>query len=113
MVFSVTHTILFSLVVNENKNFIIGIFCDGLYLLASMGLFVSSSFAQQNMTNIPAIANETGEMMRNQTGGGVEVGVGVVVGYINIGGGNETQQGVLEELSKALGGILDRGNQSQ
>lgn len=52
-------------------------------------------------------------MMRNQTGGGVEVGVGVVVGYINIGGGNETQQGVLEELSKALGGILDRGNQSQ
>jgi hypothetical protein len=56
-----------------------------------------------------AIANETGEMMRNQTGGGV----GVVVGSINIGGGNETQQGALEELGKALGGILARGNQSQ
>lgn len=58
-----------------------------LYLLASMGLFVSSSFAQQN---IPAIANETGEMMRNQTGGGVGVGVGVV-GSINIGGGNSAR----------------------
>lgn len=88
-----------------------------LSLLASKGLFVSSSFAQQNMTNIPAIANETAEMMRNQTGGGVGVGVGVsvgvVVGSINIGGGNESQQGALEELSKVLGSLLARGNQSQ
>jgi hypothetical protein len=75
------------LVVNKNKNSLLVFSAVALYLLASMGLFVSSSFAQQN---IPAIANETGEMMRNQTGGGVGVGVGVV-GSINIGGGNSAR----------------------
>jgi hypothetical protein len=80
------------LVVNKNKNSLLVFSAIALYLLASMGLFVSSSFAQQNVTNIPAIANETGEMMRNQTGGGVGVGVGVgVVGSINIGGGNSAR----------------------
>lgn len=78
------------MVVNKNKNSLLVFSAIALYLLASMGLFVSSSFAQQNVTNIPAIANETGEMMRNQTGGGVGVGVGVV-GSINIGGGNSAR----------------------
>lgn len=78
------------MVVDKNKNSLLVFSAIALYLLASMGLFVSSSFAQQNMTNIPAIANEAGEMMRNQTGGGVGVGVGVV-GSINIGGGNSAR----------------------
>jgi hypothetical protein len=67
-----------------------------LSLLASVGLFVSSSFAQENMTTA---TNETGGMMGNQT---------------NQTGGNQTQQGgPLEQLGKALGGIFGGGNQSQ
>ena len=67
-----------------------------LSLLASVGLFVSSSFAQVNMTTT---TNETGGMMGNQT---------------NQTGGNQTQQGgPLEQLGKALGGIFGGGNQSQ
>jgi hypothetical protein len=57
-----------------------------LSLLASIGLFVSSSFAQENMTTA---TNETGGMMGNQT---------------NQTGGNETQQGPLEQLGKIFGG---------
>ena len=58
-----------------------------LLLLASVGLFVSSSFAQENMTTA---TNETGGMMGNQT---------------NQTGGNETQQGgPLEQLGKIFGG---------
>ena len=57
-----------------------------LSLLASVGFFVISSFAQENMTTA---TNETGEMMGNQT---------------NQTGGNETQQGPLEQLGKIFGG---------
>jgi hypothetical protein len=58
-----------------------------LSLLALIGLFVSSSFAQENMTTA---TNETGGMMGNQT---------------NQTGGNETQQGgPLEQLGKIFGG---------
>jgi hypothetical protein len=57
-----------------------------LSLLASVGFFVSSSFAQENMTTA---TNETGGMMGNQT---------------NQTGGNETQQGPLEQLGKIFGG---------
>jgi hypothetical protein len=61
-----------------------------LSLLASAGLFVSSSFAQENMTNMTTATNETGGMMGNQT---------------NQTGGNETQQGgPLEQLGKIFGG---------
>ena len=67
-----------------------------LSLLASVGLFVSSSLAQENMTTA---TNQTGGMMGNQT---------------NQTGGNQTQQGgPLEQLGKALGGIFGGGNQSQ
>jgi hypothetical protein len=57
-----------------------------LSLLASVGSFVISSFAQENMTTA---TNETGGMMGNQT---------------NQTGGNETQQGPLEQLGKIFGG---------
>jgi len=60
-----------------------------LSLLASIGLFVSPSFGQQNMTNVTTATNETGGMMGNQT---------------NQTGGNETQQGPLEQLGKIFGG---------
>ena len=66
-----------------------------LSFLASAGLLVGSSFAQENMTNVTTATNETGGMMGNQT---------------NQTGGNETQQGgPLEQLGKIFGG----GNQSQ
>ena len=68
-----------------------------LSLLASVGLFVSSSFAQENMTTTGR-GNETGGMMGNQT---------------NQTGGNETQQGPLEQLGETLGGIFGGGNKSQ
>ena len=57
-----------------------------LSLLASVGFFVSSSFAQENMTTA---TNETGGILGNQT---------------NQTGGNETQQGPLEQLGKIFGG---------
>jgi hypothetical protein len=65
-------------------------------LLASGEAFVISSFAQDNMT---IATNETGAMMGNQT---------------NQTGGNQTQQGPLEQLGEALGGVFGGGgNQSQ
>ena len=64
--------------------------------LASVGLFVSSSFAQENLTTA---TNETGGMMGNQT---------------NQTGGNQTQEGgPLGQLGETLGGIFGGGNQSQ
>ena len=66
-----------------------------LSILTSAGLFVGSSFAQENMTTA---TNETGAMMGNQT---------------NQTGGNQTQQGPLEQLGEALGGVFGGGNQSQ
>ena len=64
-------------------------------IMMSVGLFVGSSFAQENMT---APTNDTGAMMGgNQT---------------NQTGGNETQ-GPLEQLGETLGGVFGGGNQSQ
>ena len=64
-------------------------------LLASGDVFVNSSFAQENMTTA---TNVTGAMMGNQT---------------NETGGNQTQQGPLEQLGETLGGVFGGGNQSQ
>ena len=67
-----------------------------LSILTSAGPFVGASFAQENMTTA---TNETGAMMGNQT---------------NQTGGNQTQQGPIEQLGEALGGIFGGGgNQSQ
>jgi hypothetical protein len=66
-----------------------------LSMLTTAVLFVGSSFAQENMTTA---TNETGAMMGNQT---------------NQTGGNQTQQGPLEQLGEALGGVFGGGNQSQ
>ena len=67
-----------------------------LSILTSAGSFVGASFAQENMTTA---TNETGAMMGNQT---------------NQTGGNQTQQGPLEQLGEALGGVFGGGgNQSQ
>jgi hypothetical protein len=68
-----------------------------LTFLASTGLIVSSSFAQENQTNITTATNETGLTMGNQT---------------NQTGENQTQ-GPLEQLGETLGGIFSGGNQSQ
>ena len=69
---------------------------SAIAVLASIGLFISVSYAQENMTSA---ANETGAIMENQT---------------NQTGGNQTQQGPIEQLGEALGGIFGGGgNQSQ
>jgi hypothetical protein len=75
----------------KTTTLLIGSSVMALSLLASVGLFVSSSFAQENMTNMTTATNETtGGMMGNQT---------------NQTGGNETQQGgPLEQLGKIFGG---------
>ena len=65
-----------------------------LSILTSVGPFVGTSFAQENMTTA---TNETGAMMGNQTNQT----------------GNQTQQGPLEQLGEALGGVFGGGNQSQ
>jgi hypothetical protein len=70
-----------------------------LSMLGSVGPF-ASSFAQENMTTA---TNETGAMMGNQTNQTNQTG-----------GGNETQQGPLEQLGETLGGVFGGGgNQSQ
>ena len=66
-----------------------------LSTLTSAGPFIGASFAQDNMTTA---TNETDAMMGNQT---------------NQTGGNQTQQGPLEQLGEALGGVFGGGNQSQ
>jgi hypothetical protein len=69
---------------------------SAIAVLTSIGLFFSVSSAQENITNA---TNETGAMMGNQT---------------NQTGGNQTQQGPLEQLGETLGGIFGGGgNQSQ
>ena len=69
---------------------------SAIAVLASIGLFISVSYAQENMTSA---ANEMGAIMENQT---------------NQTGGNQTQQGPIEQLGEALGGIFGGGgNQSQ
>lgn len=69
---------------------------SAITVLASIGLFISVSYAQENMTSA---ANETGAIMGNQT---------------NQTEGNQTQQGPIEQLGEALGGIFGGGgNQSQ
>jgi hypothetical protein len=66
-------------------------------IIASLGLLVNSSFAQDNVTTA---TNDTGAMMGgNQTN--------------QTEGGNETQQGPLEQLGETLGGVFGGGNQSQ
>jgi hypothetical protein len=60
-----------------------------LSLLTSVGLFVSTSYAQGNQTNATTAGNETGG---NQTGQG----------------GNASQ-GPLGQLGETLGGILGGG----
>jgi hypothetical protein len=62
-----------------------------LSLLTSVGLFVSNSFAQENMTTA---TNETGAMMGNKT---------------NQTGGGNASQGPLGQLGETLGGILGGG----
>lgn len=69
---------------------------SAIVVLASIGLLIGVSYAQENMTSA---ANETGAIMGNQT---------------NQTGGNQTQQGPIEQLGEALGGIFGGGgNQSQ
>jgi hypothetical protein len=81
----------------KTRTLLMGSSVMALSLLASVGLFVSSSFAQENMTNA---TNQTGAMAGNQT---------------NQTGGNQTQQGPLEQLGETIGGIFGGGggNQSQ
>ena len=69
-----------------------------LSLLVLGQVLVGTSFAQENMTST---ANDTGAMMNgNQTN--------------QTGEGNQTQQGPLEQLGEALGGVFGGGgNQSQ
>ena len=64
---------------------------SAIAVLASIGLFISVSYAQENMTSA---ANETGAIMGNQT---------------NQTGGGNASQGPLGQLGETLGGILGGG----
>ena len=61
-----------------------------LSLLASVGLFVSSSFAQENQTNLTTSTNETGAMTGNQTESGTAGGIE------NLTGGASGNTGLLQ-----------------
>jgi hypothetical protein len=69
------------------------------FLASAAGLLLSSSFAQENETTTTA-TNETGEMMTNQTNQ-------------TQAGGNQTQQGPLEQLGEAVTGIFGGGGANQ
>lgn len=56
---------------------------SAIAVLASIGLFISVSYAQENMTSA---ANETGAIMENQTNQ-----TGEALGGIFGGGGNQSQ----------------------
>lgn len=56
---------------------------SAIAVLASIGLFISVSYAQENMTSA---ANETGAIMKNQTNQ-----TGEALGGIFGGGGNQSQ----------------------
>jgi hypothetical protein len=66
---------------------LMGSFAMALSLLASVGFFVSSSFAQENLT---ASTNETGAMTGNQTESGTASGIE------NLTGGGSGNTGLLQ-----------------
>ena len=60
----------------KTRTFLMMSFALALTFLASAGLFASSSFAQENQTNMTTSAtNETGAMMGNQTESGTASGI--------------------------------------
>jgi hypothetical protein len=82
------------LIVDENSNFVNGIFCHGGIYIGISRTFCELFFCSRKPDNC---YNETGVMMGNQTNQT----------------GNETQQGPLEQLGETLGGVFGGGNQSQ
>ena len=73
---------------------LMGSFAMALSLLASVGFFVSSSFAQENLT---ASTNETGAMTGNQTESGTASGIE------NLTGGGSGNTGLLQNDSDISG----------
>jgi hypothetical protein len=69
---------------------LMGSFAMALLLLASVGFFVSSSFAQENQTNLTTSTNETGAMTGNQTESGTASGIE------NLTGGGSGNTGLLQ-----------------
>ena len=61
-----------------------------LSFLASVALLVSTSFAQENQTNMTAATNETNTMMGNQTESGTASGIE------NLTGGSSGNIGLLQ-----------------
>jgi hypothetical protein len=87
---------------NESNNdcFLNRIVCHSDIILGSSSrLLLSSSFVQENETTTMA-TNETGEMMTNQMNQ-------------TQAGGNQTQQGPLEQLGKAVTSIFGGGGANQ
>ena len=77
-----------------------------LSLLASVGLFVSSSFAQENQTNLTTSTNETGAMTGNQTESGTAGGIENLTGG---GSGNvgllQNDTNIASQNNSVIGGV--------
>ena len=77
-----------------------------LSLLASVGLFVSSSFAQENQTNLTTSTNETGAMTGNQTESGTAGGIENLTGG---GSGNvgllQNDTNITSQNNSVIGGV--------
>ena len=83
-----------------------GSFAMALSLLASVGLFVSSSFAQENQTNLTTSTNETGAMTGNQTESGTAGGIENLTGG---GSGNigllQNDTNIASQNNSVIGGV--------
>jgi len=77
-----------------------------LSLLALVGLFVSSSFAQENQTNLTTSTNETGAMTGNQTESGTAGGIENLTGG---GSGNvgllQNDTNIASQNNSVIGGV--------
>ena len=83
-----------------------------LSFLASVALLVSTSFSQENQTNMTAVTNETNAMMGNQTEsetasgienltGGSSGNIGLLQNNTNIGSQNTSVTGGMEQEQEA------------
>jgi hypothetical protein len=85
---------------------LMGSFAMALLLLASVGFFVSSSFAQENQTNLTTSTNETGAMTGNQTESGTASGIENLTGG---GSGNigllQNDTNIASQNNSVIGGV--------
>ena len=90
----------------EKTILLMGSFAMALSLLGSVGFFVSSSFAQENQTNLTTATNETGAMTANQTESGTASGIeNLTAGGSGNTGLLQNDTNITSQNNSVIGGI--------